>query len=270
MNDRSKEEKIQIEHYNDLICAAYQRGIPTFSRFAGMQELSAAFQALDAFYGNAWQEGKQVVLFGGYPEAERKILCFLPAWEGGAVPDVSEADFPICCIRIRPANRKFCEELSHRDYLGTVLGLGLSREEIGDILVTHKDGACTAYLFCRKDKSSLLTGLTRVRHTTVVAEETAYEYIGWKPELKELSGSVSSFRIDAVLASALSVSRSQALHLIQEGRFFLNGRNCTENARKMEEGDLFSVRGYGKFRLERIGAPSKKGRYRITVQQYIS
>lgn len=264
----TKEEQIILKHYHDLINLSYQRSIPAYSQFGSMSELELAYKALDEFYGHQnVSEEVQYKLYGGYPEAERKIICFLP---DDRQSPVVEQDFPIACIRFLPANKKFCDELNHRDYLGTIMGLGITRDRIGDILV-KKDPvfkAGTAYAFCKKDMVPLLEGITRIKHTTVVAKEVAFSSADWKITYKTITGSVSSFRLDAILALAIRTSRSQTVALIQSGKVFLNGRICTENAKKLEEGDIFSIRGYGKFRYDKANAISKKGRYHITVQQY--
>lgn len=264
----SKDEQILYEHYNDLIQLSYQRSIPVFSHFASMSELDLAYQALDAFYGKgAVTEDVQYAVFGGYPDAERKVICFLPEVQRHKV---TIEDFPISCVQFLPANKRFCDELNHRDYLGTIMGLGITRDQIGDILV-KKDkvhNASVAYVFCKKDKVDLLSEINRIKHTTIVATQIDSMEMDWKAQYKEINGSVSSFRLDAIMALAIRVSRSQTLSLIQNGSVFLNGRNCTENAKKLEEGDIFSIRGYGKFIFDSANAMSKKGRYHITVKQY--
>jgi len=264
----SKEEQILLQHFNDMMQLSYQRGIPVYSQFAGLHEVSLAYRAMDDFYHGNWQERRQAVLSGGYPDAERKIICFLPE-QGDCY--IGSLDFPIACIRIKPANKRFCDSLNHRDYLGAVMNLGLARDQIGDILVKREEAyqASTGYVFCKREKAVLLTELTRIRHTTVVSEAISGEEFVWEPEFKEISGSVSSFRLDAVLSIAVKISRSQALLLIQAGNVFLNGRCCTENAKKLTEGDVFSVRGHGKFIFEKISARSKKERYHIILKQYI-
>jgi len=265
----SKEEQILSKHFNDMIHMSYQRGIPVFSQFASLHEAELASQALDNFYGKQWHEGEQMISFGGYPDAERRVLCFLP--EHGS--NMLKTDFPINCVRIMPANKRFCDSLSHRDYLGAIMNLGLARDQIGDILVKQEEnGGCnisTAYVFCKQDKAGLLTELTRIKHTTVVSEIVDFVSMDWQPEFKEISGSVSSFRLDAVLTLAIRASRSQGLALVQAGSVFLNGRCCMENAKNLKEGDIFSVRGYGRFVFAQINTQSKKGRYHITVKQYI-
>jgi len=266
---QSKEEQILYQHYKDLLCLSYQRGIPTFSRFAGLNEMELAIRALSEFYGNHWQEGKHAVFYGGYPEAERKVICFLSE---ETKFDFEDKSFPICCIQIKPANKKFSDNLNHRDYLGAVMNLGITRDQIGDILVKQKEteqNSVMAYLFCKKDKAELITEITRIRHTTVVAEVVDFLETGWKPSFKEITGSVSSFRLDSILSLAIKSSRTQSLTLIQSGSIYLNGRCCTENAKKLKTGDVFSVRGYGKFLFDRTTSLSKKGRYHIIVKQYI-
>ncbi len=279
-----KEEEILFQHYRDLIQMSYQRGIPAYSNFAGFRDMELGFLALEDFYGrNQFYENIHYQLYGGYGEAERKVFCFLGGDGSGGIlsgemfpgQDLSgmepSMDFPIACIHIAPANKRFCEPLSHRDYLGTVMGLGLARDQIGDILVEREESpsSCSCYLFCKRDKAELVSRLTRIRHTTVKAESVDFSRSGWRPSFRDIAGSVSSFRLDALLALAVKVSRSQGLALVQGGNVTLNGRCCTENAKKLQEGDVFSVRGYGKFIFEKTASLSKKGRYRITLKQYI-
>lgn len=279
-----KEEEIIFQHYRDLIRVSYQRGIPTYSNFAGFCDMELGFLALEDFYGrNQFYEHLHYQLYGGYGDAERKIFCFLGGDGSRGLPpegvlaeeDFSgtefSLDFPIACIHISPVNKRFCEPLSHRDYLGTVMGLGLTRDQIGDILVEREENPsfCSCYLFCKRDKGELVCSLTRIRHTTVKAEIVDFSRSGWQPSFREIAGSVSSFRLDALLALAIKTSRSQGLALVQGGNVTLNGRCCTENAKKLQEGDVFSVRGYGKFIFEEAGSLSKKGRYRITLKEYM-
>ena len=143
----SKEEQILSKHFNDMIHMSYHRGIPVFSQFTSLHEAELASQALDSFYGKQWREGEQMVSFGGYSDAERKILCFLP--EHGKV--TAEEDFPICCVRIAPANKRFCDSLNHRDYLGAIMNLGLERGQIGDKTVLV---FCCLHRFCHHQVDS--------------------------------------------------------------------------------------------------------------------
>lgn len=267
---RVKEQQLLYKRFSDLCRMAYQRGIPMYSEFTDLPEYSLARQAVKDQYQDLSISQLPIISYGGYEEAERRILCFLP--ESDYLMPAAD-DYPLCCIRIAPINKRFGERLSHRDYLGTIMGLGLERDQIGDILVRHEDAAgnsCTVgYVFCKQKIAKLLTEITRIQHTTVEAQNIKPEQLHWEQQYKNLSGTVSSLRLDAVLSVAIRTSRTQGLQLIREGNVSINGISCTENAKTMQNGDVFSVRGYGKYRLQYLGGTSKKGRYPITVKQYI-
>lgn len=267
---RTKEEQLLYKRFHELSRVAYQRGICIYSEFTGLAGQTLAWQAVSEQYPDLPEQALPITAYGGYEEAERVILCFLPDKDA----DIPVAQsYPLCCMRIAPVNKRFSEDLSHRDYLGTVMGLGLERDQIGDILV-RKEGAAGAefsvgYVFCKANKAELLANLTRIRHTTVAAEVIEVDQLHWEQKYKDISGSVSSMRLDAVLAVAIRTSRTQGLQLVRDGNIYINGKCCTENARLLQDGDVISVRGHGKYRFRHTGSQSKKGRYQITVQQYI-
>lgn len=267
---RSKEEQIALKRFQDLCRMAYQRGIPFYSDFTGLAEQNLAYQAVAEQFPSLPAEAYPLVSYGGYPDAERKVLCFLPDTD---FPEPSEDSYPVRCIQITAVNRRFSEDLTHRDYLGTVMGLGLERDQIGDIVVrqegTEAQKQSVAYVFCKQNKAELLLELNRVRHTTVKTTEKDARTLHWIPEYKEISGSVSSLRLDAILSVAIRTSRTQGLQLIRENNIYINGRCCTENAKILQDGDILSIRGYGKYLFCDTGNVSKKGRYQIIVKQYI-
>lgn len=267
---RAKEQQLLYKRFSDLCRMAYQRGIPMYSDFADLQEQSLARQAVKEQYPDLPEVRLPMASYGGYEEAERRLLCFLPDTDY-LQPDID--DYPLCCIRIAPINKKFGEMLSHRDYLGTIMGLGLERDQVGDILVRQEGAegnACiVGYVFCKQKIAELLTEITRIRHTTVEAQNIKPEQLHWEQQYKNISGSVSSLRLDAILSVAIRTSRTQGLQLIRDGNVYINGISCTENAKTLQNGDIFSVRGHGKYRFQYLGGTSKKGRYPITVQQYI-
>ena len=228
---RSKEDQILYKRFRDLGNMAYQRGICVYSDFVTITQQELACQALAELYPDTHVEQLPLYAYGGYEEADRRVLMFMPP---EYMDRISDTQFPISCIRIAPVNRKFGEALTHRDYLGTVMGMGLERDQIGDILVRMEgpEGASAAvgYVFCKSNMESLILELDRIRHTTV---------------------------------------KTQGLQLIRDGNIYINGKCCTENAKLLREGDIISVRGYGKYRFRQTGVRSKKGRYHIMVQQYI-
>ena len=184
-----------------------------------------------------------------------------------------ENSFPISCVKIEPANKKFCGELTHRDYLGTIMGLGIEREQIGDIVIkkegTERNTYYNAYVFCRKSISELILGIERIKNTTVKTSLADGRELTLQQSYKEISGSVASLRVDSVVSVAVKTSRSKCLDIIREGKVYLNGRCCTENAKNISNNDIITVRGYGKFLIETSDSKTKKGIYHIIVIQYI-
>lgn len=260
----TKEEQIVYGHFNDLYQFANKRGRPVFSDFIGLNEMELMYKLFEE--KNIPEN--YVTMFGGYKDAERKMVCFLP--EAG-YSELTENDFPIECVKISPVNKKFCDTLTHRDFLGTVMGIGIERNQVGDIVVKKEDtgSACSGYVFCCKDKVPLLLDIQKVRHTSVKTKTVDGAYLSLIQEYKDIHGSVSSMRLDAVAAVAVKMSRSKCLLLIKDGNVHINGRLCTENSKILCDGDIISISGYGKYRIEASQSTTKKGRYHITVKQYV-
>lgn len=265
--DLTKEEQITYRHLYDLHMLAERRGIPVYSGFIGLNETNMLYRVFDDKKIPHSLVGNYILTYGGYQGAERVMVCFLPDTLYN-VPEYRE--FPIECIKIGALNHKFCDALTHRDYLGTAMGLGIERNQIGDIIVKKEEnGAVTGYIFCCKDKAPLLMDITKVRHTSVHAEAVDGAGLALIQKYKDIQGSVPSLRLDAVTAAAARISRSGSLALIKEGSVFLNGRMCTGSSKNICDGDIISIRGYGKYRIEVSQSVTKKGRYHITVKQYI-
>lgn len=144
---RSKEDQILYKRFRDLGNMAYQRGICVYSDFVTITQQELACQALAELYPDTHVEQLPLYAYGGYEEADRRVLMFMPP---EYMDRISDTQFPISCIRIAPVNRKFGEALTHRDYLGTVMGMGLERDQIGDILVRMEgpEGASAGRWIC--------------------------------------------------------------------------------------------------------------------------
>jgi RNA-binding protein YlmH len=197
-----------------------------------------------------------VSFFGGYDDAQRTVACF------GESKDI--APFPICAVKIEPKGKK---ELNHRDYLGSVLSLGIKREHIGDILV--KDGF--ALMFVTEEiKDFIMLNLSRIASQSVkLTEVTDLSGFEIKAEFKESSATVSSMRLDCVLSAVTGKSRSQSASVIEEGLCSVN-YSVAKNVRLIvKDGDIISLRGFGKTVVETDGALTKKGRIHINFKKYI-
>ena len=247
-------EELFCRRMEELADAAYSRGIVTFSDFLDLYELHM-------IHGIDWSgHGVTVAHSGGYDSAERQIAAFLP----DAL--LFEWQYPWKCLKVLPAAPKFAETLTHRDYLGSILGLGIERCKIGDILVKGNE-AC---FFCQERMADfLLQELRTVRHTSVTVEACDFQEQGFRPEEEEITGTVASVRLDSVISLAFSISRSSTAPLIEGGKVFVNGKLITSNGYHLNEGDLISVRGQGKFRYGSMMNQTKKGRKLINLFRYI-
>lgn len=254
----NKEEELLSKRIQELARLADVRHCPTYTDFLNLNEQNILQQTLRKL------DYVQVACFGGYEGAERQIAAFVPDALSYRMEEFQ--DYPISCIQIQPKSTKFAEELSHRDVLGALMHLGIDRCKMGDIAMS--DGVC--YLFCHSSLAELIAGeLTKVRHTTVVCSICKPEAFIYRPKVKELTGTVASIRLDAVMSVAFQSSRSSLLSLIEGGMVFVNAKLITTNAYTPQNGDLISARGEGKFRYVGAEKETKKGRVLIRVEKYV-
>lgn len=249
-----KEELMLQKRLIELSKNAYHRGIVTFSDFLNLNELNILHTIPKDELYSAYHT------FGGYDYSERQMAAFLP----DALCYTPE--YPFSILKVSPVQKKFSDKLSHRDYLGAVLNLGIERCKIGDILVEEE----FAILFVHKSlENYLLDELRRIKHTSVVVSVEDVQEFHYRPSTKEINGTVSSLRLDSLLALAFSSSRSKLVSLIEGGRVFVNGKLVTSNGYQIKENDIVSVRGLGRFRYIETVSQTKKGRYYITLELYV-
>lgn len=248
----TKEEEILFRHALDLSLRASTRAQVECTGFLTLRE-QEIFMERQGLFESPFE------FFGGSEGAERKRCCFKP-W------GTESLDFvPVSVVKIEPKNRKFAEDLSHRDYLGSLMNLGFEREVFGDLLV--QDGVC--YLICTpKVSTEVLRNLDRVRHTSVVCSLYEGETTALQPKLKSRNCSVSTLRLDAVLAALFCLSRQKVKELIEEEKVQWNGCTALSPAREVREGDVFSIRGYGKGKLLSVGGKTRKDRLFVEVGVY--
>ena len=258
--DRQMLEKRLIE----LSRTAYQRDIITYSDFLNLNEQNILHMLpKDRLFTGA-------VFFGGYEMAERQMAAFIPdalyLRYGKKELSPWETDYPFQALKIAPLNRKFAEDLTHRDYLGAVLNLGIERSKTGDILIRDRE----AVLFVHNDVADYIAEeLRRVRHTSVSVSQTDARELNYTPDFEEIRGTVASVRLDSLLALAFSSSRTRLTGLIEGAKVFVNGKLITSNGYQPSEGDVISVRGMGKFRYESSGGRTRKNRISVIIRKYI-
>ena len=248
-----KEEQLFRKRVQELADTCFRRDVPTNTDFLNLSE-QTIFHSISGILPPV-----KFVLSGGFELSERQVVCFLPSY----VDELYE--LPYECLKISPLNRKFAEDLSHRDYLGAIMNLGIERSLLGDIVM--KDG--DAYVFILKKMSKYIQeSLTTIRHTTVVisASEDAGELL--KPEFEEIQGTVSSIRLDSIVALCGRLSRTKAASYIEAEKVFVNGQIVSQVSRGLKDGDVVSIRGIGKFKFDGSGGQSKKGRTVVTLLKY--
>lgn len=240
-----EDDRILAAHVQDLVRRGAWR---SFTAFLDMRQYTMLRGIL--------QEGCYR-FFGGYEEAQRGILCIHPM---DAPP--ADEEYPITCLTFT-----FPESFSvtHRDVLGSLMAQQVQRDTVGDILVSPGRVQC----FVTGAAAAVGMGMTRIGRVGVKVTD-ALPYSGdFHQETREIRGTVSSVRLDAVLRVALNRARGDCAELIRAGLVMLNYQECTEVSKLLTPGDVFSIRGFGKFSVSEIGAPTKKGRLPVTVKQYL-
>lgn len=229
------------------------RGVPASTPFlsAAQQEATARLIAAAGSPRHLWS--------GGYGDAERKVCAFLPDWQ-----EEDDWEPPFTALRCRWQSG---EKLSHRDFLGAILGQGVDREKVGDLLVGQ--GVCDILVF-REIAPYLRQNLTEAgRARLKVAEIDLSEIAPPEKQVKVIHDTVSSPRLDAVMAAGFAIGRSKAAGLISTGKVELNHRPCVKPDRTVNEGDTLTCRGLGKCVLKEVNGLSKKGRTILVLERYL-
>lgn len=251
---RTDEDRLLLARVLDKLDLARTRSVPAHTQFLSQGERALVEELINA-------AGRPSHLFfGGYEGAERTVCAFLPQWMEA---DDFLAAPPLAAVAIRPTDP--ANTLSHRDYLGAILGLGFTREKFGDLLVA--DGFCKAVM-AEETAPLVLSQLDQVGRCTVKVSPLALS------ELKPVVGAtalirdtVSSLRLDAVVAAAFDLPRSKATALIEGGRVHLNHRECVKADRTVAEGDVLTCRGYGRCTLTKVVGTSRKGRTIVELEK---
>ena len=250
-----EKEQLQLQRrLKDLADKSYRQNIFTFSGFLGMAELELYYKMEREL------DFAAPALFGGDEGAERKMIRF------GSPRDLGyEEAYPISCIHAKPLMLKFADALSHRDFLGALMNLGIERSCIGDIRAGQGGG----YFYCQSSMAAYICeNLKQIKHTHVSCEvvEQMEETEADKPEEEEVL--VSSLRIDGCLSKLYKLSRAESLALFQSARVYVDGRLAENNSRLLKPGNVVNVRGYGKFIFTEIKYETKKGKLCLGMQVY--
>ena len=251
---QTAEDRMLLAKLWDKINAGINRNIPAHTCFLSPWELEMA----RFLFG----EEPGLCTFGGFSEAERKMLCYLPEYleETFLTDDTS----PVICLR---AVFYEGDTPTHRDFLGSLMGAGVARETVGDICVGK--GQCD--FFVAEEIAPYLlqnftnAGRTKFRLSQIPLAEASIP----QPEIKVIKDTLASLRLDGVVSSGFRISRSLAAQAIMAGKVAVDGLPCEKPDKAVAEGVKISLRGSGKIKLEKVNGQTKKGRISVEIHRYM-
>lgn len=245
------EDKQFLARLADLHSLCEKGQAPRFSPFCNEWQAQLGAEYLRRL------PGEHTLWFGGYPGATRKMLGFFPSWQ-----EPEEEAFPIAAVTLDlPRDAA----LHHRDYLGSLMSLHIARESIGDI-IPHV-GCCTLFV-AGAVAPVILAELTKVGGTGVRPRPGMEGFVPPVQQYQPIKGTVASLRLDSLVHLLTGLSREKSGGLIRGGLVQQNYRVCESLSQGVGPGDVITIRGYGKFRLEEVGSPTKKGRLPLTCLKY--
>lgn len=256
------EKELIISRFLDAKKNCFENSVVTHTSFLTLEERELV-RPLAKEFG----ESVDTFFYGGYEDAERTVAVFLPSFFGA---ETAEEFFSSCPdenpLKVIEIKKDRFSSLSHRDYLGSLMGLGIKREMLGDIKVTD-DGA---YVFALESICRYITeNLTKAGRGTVKAKAKKVCDLPETEEKTETSfSSVASLRLDNVLSAAFNLSRSTAVEAIKSGLVFVNSVQSFKSDMTLKEKDKIVLRGKGKAVLEEIIGESKKGRIHINIKKF--
>jgi len=250
----TSEDRMLLAKLWDKINAGMRKNIPANTCFLSPRELEMArflFGEPDGLHA-----------FGGYSEAERKMLVYLPDYLEESV--LLEEDSPCVCLC---ATFYQGDSPNHRDFLGALMGAGIGRETVGDICVgkEHCDFFVTQEIAPYILQNFTSAGRTRLHIEKIALTEADIP----QPEVKEIKDTMASLRLDSVISSGFRIGRSLASQYVTSGKAAIDGLPCEKPDKTVNEGSKISVRGLGKIKLHAVNGKTKKDRISVVIHRYV-
>lgn len=240
-------DKILLAHALDQLETCRIRNYATHTRFLDLRERTLLIQAVQLADGSS-----QMLLTGGYPEAERAVAVFFPEY---LTPETAADAAELTFLR---AAKHPTDCLTHRDYLGALMGLQIDRSCIGDILV-HDTGA--DLIVTNEIADFLLLHFDRAGRRHLTVSRIAPDMLKL-PQTEETiqEGNVASARLDCMIAEIFHISRTEAQQSIAKGLVFVNLLQVLKPEKILCAGDRLTLRGKGRARILAFTGQSRKGR----------
>ena len=248
------EDRLLLAKLWDKINAGIRKNIPANTCFLSPREMEMA----KYLFG----EPEGLHSFGGYGDAERKMLIYLPEYLDESA--LWEEDSPLVCLR---ATFYQGDSPSHRDFLGALMGAGIGRETVGDICVGQSscDFFVTAEIAPYVLQNFTSAGRTKLHLEQIPLTEAAIP----EPEVKEIRDTLASLRLDSVISSGFRIGRSLAAQYVTQGKAAIDGLPCEKPDKQVAGGEKISVRGLGKIKLHSVNGRTKKDRISVVIHRYV-
>ena len=245
-----EEDRILVSHILDMISICEKSYQPKFSYFLDERQVILAENVMIE------QKYENYKLYGGYENASRKVLgVFPPYWD-------DEDIFPITALTFKYREN---DKLTHRDFLGVFMSRQIKRNMLGDIVVGN--GKAVAFVYDTV-KTVLMSEINKIGSVGVKISEDNICDLQAEQSFIEKSGTVSSLRLDSIVSLAAGISREKSANLIKGGNVSVMYNIVESSSYQMNEGNIFSVRGFGKFVLHSVNGKTKKDRIHITLKKY--
>ena len=251
---RTPEDRLLLAKLWDKINAGMRKNIPASTCFLSLRELELA----KFLFG----EPERLYAFGGFPEAERRMLVYLPEYMDESA--LMDEESPLVCVRATFFQE---DDLCHRDILGALMGAGIGRETVGDICIGK--GSCDFFVTAEIAPYVLSSfdsaGRTKLHLKQIPLSEAQIP----EPEIKEIKDTLASLRLDSVISSGFRIGRSLAAQYVNAGKAAIDGLPCEKPDKAVTEGMKISVRGLGKIKLHTVNGKTKKDRISVVIHRYV-
>ncbi len=249
----TQDDRILLARLWDKIQAGIGRNILSHTAFLSPREQQMATFLFGAEPG--------IVAFGGYEDAERKMVLYLPDYLKENI--LMDGESPIVCLR---ASFYKGDCPTHRDFLGALMGCGISRDSVGDILVG--DGFCDFFV-TEEIAPYLLESLESAGRVSLkLSRISLQDVVIPEQRFSEIKDTVASLRLDSILSAGFRISRSTAGEAITADKVMVDGLICKKPDKAVAEGAKLSIRGMGKIKLAHVGGTTKKGRIPVVIHRY--
>lgn len=250
LGELSDEDKLLVHRLTEYIDMCSEKRVNRFTMFLNEHQRALCSKVLNAY------SFEDHLFYGGYEGAGRTMCgLFAPGCEA------ERNEFPIGTVSF---SFRGSDKLTHRDFLGCIMSLGITRGSVGDIVVSSGK----AVVFATELAAGLIKDISKVGRVGVKSAQGFDESDIPEQKFSEIKASVASTRFDCIVSAATRLPREKASALIKRGLAELNYMTSPAD-KKLEEGDVFTVRGHGKYYLESIGEPSKKDRLHIIIRKYL-